>query len=798
LAAVQDGGVYISTDSGGTWANANAPGTNWSGIAISADGTSLAATANGAIYISTNSGASWGHPATPLVNVVVTGSFVTSVTSTNTGGGVDINDYTNSYAGAYVPAVSNVPVDITLGVQVAGAKVAGTNTAAYSTALSAALPGSGLAGVLSLNPAVAGIWGTNNLAAGTVISSTNASKTFVDQANIPGVTNPLQFLMEASNFVNVIRVQEPEASVTISNLLEIRTVDSAAPQAWAAVVSAPGLGRLVAAVKQGSGNGGYIYYSTNWGVTWVAAGAPSANWSALASSADGSKLVAAANGGLIYTSTNAGAAWVASNRGLSAQNWAAVASSADGSRLVAAVRNGLVYTSTNSGADWTAGSVPVNSWTAVASSPDGNTLLALAQAGSPSYRSTDGGLTWTVISAPVNFWQGLASSADGNELLAAPLSGYLYRSTNSGATWQQLNTVEAVITNLFVVSTVITNQTTHKAGTNVLFSAAWADTNLVNTEDINLGSETGISVVGTNVVGTNMVTVTASLGLTLFGTNIFAFSPVTTNLLGASVLGAGAKISSTGITNMFLNNPDIPGFPGFADLTGLVITNGLALADTDVFTNIASTNLSGMSVIVTDELGVNVYVTAAPQQWSAVASSADGTVLAAAANDGDIYTSTNSGDTWSVTGVPDTNLLAIAVSAGGRTIVALSGGGLLYTSSDSGVTWAGTNVGSGAESLFGAVAASADGSELVAAMYDGFIYLGQATPTPALQISAAGHNVILAWPAGSANFSLQQKSDVSATAAWVDLPATPVVTNGQNQVVLPMSTGQSLYRLKRQ
>jgi hypothetical protein len=49
----------------------------------------------------------------------------------------------------------------------------------------------------------------------------------------------------------------------------------------------------------GGGDGG-IYTSTNSGATWVKASAPTADWSALAASADGYRAVAACNGGVYY------------------------------------------------------------------------------------------------------------------------------------------------------------------------------------------------------------------------------------------------------------------------------------------------------------------------------------------------------------------------------------------------------------------------------------------------------------------------------------------------------------------
>ena len=71
------------------------------------------------------------------------------------------------------------------------------------------------------------------------------------------------------------------------------------------------------------------------------------NWNGVASSADGTTLVACVWGGQIYTSTDSGATWTARD---SSRNWSAVTSSADGSRMVASeygnnLVGGQIYTS---------------------------------------------------------------------------------------------------------------------------------------------------------------------------------------------------------------------------------------------------------------------------------------------------------------------------------------------------------------------------------------------------------------------------------------------------------------------
>jgi hypothetical protein len=81
-------------------------------------------------------------------------------------------------------------------------------------------------------------------------------------------------------------------------------------------------------------------------VTWTAqtSGLPgSAHWGSVASSADGTHLVAVVDGGQIYTSANSGATWTA-QAGAPSTSWLSVASSSDGTHLVAVVDGGQIYT----------------------------------------------------------------------------------------------------------------------------------------------------------------------------------------------------------------------------------------------------------------------------------------------------------------------------------------------------------------------------------------------------------------------------------------------------------------------
>jgi DNA-binding beta-propeller fold protein YncE len=200
---------------------------------------------------------------------------------------------------------------------------------------------------------------------------------------------------------------------------------------------------------------GSIYISTNSGDNWTqATNAPGVDWNAFASSADGAKLAAVAiNGPGVYTSTNSGVNWTHQINGLLPYaGFTYIASSADGSKLVAAVGAsvvGPIFTSTNSGVNWTkATNAPMARWYSVASSADGNILMACAYFIGNVYLSTDAGVIWTKTSLPAKNWNSVAESVDGTKMVALANSGIatfgigsggIFTSMDSGATWVSNN-----------------------------------------------------------------------------------------------------------------------------------------------------------------------------------------------------------------------------------------------------------------------------------------------------------------------------------------------------------------------
>ena len=170
----------------------------------------------------------------------------------------------------------------------------------------------------------------------------------------------------------------------------------------------------------------------------------SSEWRGLASSADGTHLIAVSGNGAVFVSANSGASWseTFTNAG---DVWTSVACSANGNNAVATVQyttgGGAIVTSANGGSSWSfisgaSGTTSAYQWAACASSASGNNVVAVSSDG--HVYTSAGGLTYGTNSSFSGFdWTGAASSADGTKLAICYTIGYIYTSSNSGVTWTQ-------------------------------------------------------------------------------------------------------------------------------------------------------------------------------------------------------------------------------------------------------------------------------------------------------------------------------------------------------------------------
>jgi hypothetical protein len=174
----------------------------------------------------------------------------------------------------------------------------------------------------------------------------------------------------------------------------------------------------------GTDNSG-VYVSTNWGTSWSQAASLNESWGAMACTADGTKMAGITSGSnaQVYVSTNSGSIWqpAAPTTGQSAS---ALVSTADGSKLMAATSSGL-FISTNWGTTWSETNMATGG--EIVCSANGSLLLGMrlnvANGNYDICTSTNLGASWASNSLPEAPWAWVACSADGKELMVTGTNG---------------------------------------------------------------------------------------------------------------------------------------------------------------------------------------------------------------------------------------------------------------------------------------------------------------------------------------------------------------------------------------
>jgi hypothetical protein len=310
------------------------------------------------------------------------------------------------------------------------------------------------------------------------------------------------------------------------------------------------------------GSGYYgVFVSTDSGSSWTPAnGGMTENWITSFAIADGN-LFAATRWGGVFLSTNHGASWRAVNRGFT--NCTPVGFAVVGTDLFAAcsgsdyVSAGIFRTSDN-GASWCAirNGLPSNPnygyyLTMNCIYAYGNALYAGCNGGYGIFRSTDNGAHWTSI-----FWTSILGNgtvtgytSSGTHLFAA-MDGWIFGSTDSGATWNFMES-EYTMPMYYGLNTIVFCDTVLLAGINSVgafrstdFGASWtaANTGLPKGAGV-----TAFGVSGANLfAGTQMNGVYASTngGITwsqagsgVQNTRIYGFAFSGTNLFAATGVG---------------------------------------------------------------------------------------------------------------------------------------------------------------------------------------------------------------------------------------------------------------------
>ena len=290
---------------------------------------------------------------------------------------------------------------------------------------------------------------------------------------------------------------------------------------------------------------------------------------------------------------------------------------------------------------------------------------------------------WTEVTSigATKEWYSVTSSADGTKMAATVKNGYMWTSTDSGATWTE-------------------NTTSPGGGTKV-----WYDVE---------SSADGTKLVAT-VHGGNIYTSTDSGVTWTSRESSRAWRHVTSST-------DGTKLAAVVMNGYIYTSTD----SGVNWTQRASNKNWYSIAGSADGTKLAATVFGGKIWYSTDS-GVTWTESASfstTYSWKGIASSADGTKMVTGnSNNGKIWNSTDGGATWTEnTTSSGVHWKDFASSADGTKLVAVVKDGNIWSSSDSGATWTeDTSVGA-TQTWFG-IHSSPDGTKLAAAARNGNIWL---------------------------------------------------------------------------
>jgi photosystem II stability/assembly factor-like uncharacterized protein len=476
----------------------------------------------------------------------------------------------------------------------------------------------------------------------------------------------------------------------------------------------------------GCENGLYMWRSTNSGENWNAAAIDEQPWTCVVCSSDGIKVAATVMNGNIWTSINKGYKWIErTSSGM--RPWSTIACSSNGTILIACANPGYIYISTDSGVSWnvktTSGS---RNWKNVSCSTNGEKIYACAE-NDYIYESTNTGNTWVSIVYPgVKLWRCLAGT-DGIPLagciqnnviytriapqaqeVGSMLQGYSSGSRNGntgiyanrvlsiGGSWER-RYLYLAMTNTWSSQKLLThswNRQYYHLSVNEYFwisknnglfynriSSYLSVPNLYQLNGISCITDDGKIIFTRN---NSLALVYSSDGGTTwsFKTNPNSFhiktircTPNADILYGCGGTNTLAKSTDYGGTwSRYYNAVTDDSFKSIKTYNGTIFA---CVSTNYIYTSI-DTGVSWKTVYYSASI-----------TWVAVNISFDGTKIAAASTNGNVYLSTDSGSSWTSVSVTS-SLSCFAGSSNGNILVGAGGGS---SSTDNGFIWKSTNAG---------------------------------------------------------------------------------------------------------
>lgn len=706
-ADITGGKVWVSNDSGTSWAITGLASGQWIGVSISADGMTIAVISigvGGEVWTTTNSGTTWSQE--PLSDPYGFSKVAISA-----------DGYTIYVAGSssfYIKSLWTVPAN--------------------------PIPPLTFQSIASSADGMKLITGNNYL--GYVWTTADGGATWTEQIG-SGQRRWSGFASSADGSIlfatdyNGYIYKSSDSGVTWEQL-------ASGQKPWFNISTTANAAK-VAAVTQTSNE--YVYISLDAGVTWTQSNFLS-YWSSVAYSSDGSTLIAVDKGndnlgGYIWISTDDGASWTQQTPGIN--YWYATTSSSDGTIMYAAsgstslTDTNYIYKGVKSGSSWTWSSLISSediAWRSISCSANGSIISSVYVGKSSNngnvYISTDLGSSWTNYLEPgIRSWTGITCSSDGTKI-AAVAAGAIYTTSDTGSTWlsrtgtgnQSWNSIKCSADGTQVAAIGVDPiEGDYFIFTSINSGVTFAQRSIgYGNTGPRYGSKL-VSVYGTNIISFTLDYIYKSLDFGLSWSLLT--SPVAgpvgcmSSSLDQTKLFAGiqndyiyASTDGGSSWNPLLQSPQLywNSIACSADGTKIVaiIDNAKVYSSTDSGASWTETILDGLSAY-TDSMCSSAN--------GSIAIFKDGGIIAGNPSPGYLWISRDSGTSWSpVTSAGYRGWTGVSISADGTKIVAANkfSGGSIYISTDSGVTW---NQDLQSSNLFGpwlSITISSDGSKVYA------------------------------------------------------------------------------------
>jgi hypothetical protein len=748
ITAVNEGDeIQVSNNFGVSW-NTLSQNRNWKSVVISSDGTTQTAIIEGEqIYVSTNKGITWtvkestrnwesvaiSSDGTVQTAVVNNGKIYVSIDSGYTWLAKDSD---RDWVSVSISADGIIQTAVIKGGQIYVSTDSGNTWLAKDSDRDWG----------SVSISSDGIKQTAVVKGGQIYVSTDSGNTWTPKASIE---DWVSVSISANGIIQTAVVNNGQIYVSTDS--GDNWNDKNSVRAWSDVsISANGIIQT-AVVK-----GGQIYVSIDTGNNWTAKDSVR-DWVSVSITADGVSQIAVVNGGQIYVSIDTGDNWFARNtftyfNGISissngiiqtkvsalftniipyiyvsydsgntwfikdlGEHFRDVSISSDGSIQTAVANYGQIWLSTNSGVDWNLiPSSPLTFWDSISISADGKYQTAVGGSGSyhKIYISYDYGSTWS-ITGPFKRWSAVAISSDGKyQTAVVSNSGNIYISNNYGTSWTIKESVrwwrnvamsgdgkyQTAVTrnNLIYVSNDSGDTWTAKESSRFWTDVAMSSDGLIQTAVVD-GGQIYVSIdAGDTWTAKDYVELWTGIDMSADGKYQTAISK-------------SVSLISIDFGNTWKQSYTVPETLIYNFWKSVAISSD-GTAQTAVVNN--------GSIYVSTDSGDTWNDKGSVRAWSDVSISTDGIIQTAVVKGGQIYVSTDSGNTWT----PKASIedwVSISISSNGLKQTAVVEGGQIYVSTDSGDNWNDKN----SVRAWSDVSISTDGLKQTAVVNGGQIYV---------------------------------------------------------------------------